>query len=140
MTRYLTLEDVLEQVASTGGIVRDIGLLESAVARPKASVFGQDAYATLAEKAAALMHSIAQNQALVDGNKRLALTSTLVLLRLNGARSAASKDELFDLMMDMADGLSDVQKIASRLKVAASDRPSPELVDWIEATGASDQD
>lgn len=117
MTVFLSLEDLLERVAATGGVVRDVGLLESAAARPQASVFGQDAYPTLAEKAAALLHSLAQNQALLDGNKRLALGSALLMLRLNGARSQTSSDELFDLMMDMANGLSDVSKIAERLRV-----------------------
>jgi death on curing protein len=117
VTVYIELEDLLERVASSGGVVRDLGLLDAAVARPQASVFGEDAYPTLAEKAAALMHSIAQNQALLDGNKRLALGSALLMLHLNEHRSAASHDDLFDLMIDMAKGLDDVSVIAGRLAV-----------------------
>ena len=117
MTVYVTLEDLLERIAATGGVVGDLGLLGAAVARPQASAFGQDAYPYLATKSAALLHSIAQYQALVDGNKRLALGSTLLMLRLNGARSTASHGELFDLMIDMAAGLDDIPTIAERLRV-----------------------
>jgi death-on-curing protein len=72
---YLAVEDLLHVAARILGNVemRDIGLLESAAARPAASPFSEDAYPTIHEKAAALMHSIASNHALVDGNKRLAL-------------------------------------------------------------------
>lgn len=117
MTVYVTLDDLLERVAATGGIVRDIGLMDSAVARPRASAFGEEAYPSLAEKAAALLHSIAQNQALLDGNKRLALGAALLMLHLNDARSAAADDDLFELMIDLSSGLNDVSKIAERLRV-----------------------
>lgn len=63
--------------------VRDIGLLESAVARPRASAFGEDAYPTLHLKAAALLESLARNHALVDGNKRLAWVATRLFLVFN---------------------------------------------------------
>jgi len=68
-------ERVLGEVA-----VRDVGLLEAASGRPQATAFGQDAYPDLVTKAAALMHSLARNQALVDGNKRLALAGSLAFL------------------------------------------------------------
>ena len=57
--------------------MRDYGLLEAAVARPQAAVFGKDAYPDLDSKARALLHSVARNHALIDGNKRLALTTTI---------------------------------------------------------------
>ncbi len=60
--------------------VRDLGLLQSAAARPQASAFGEDAYPSLLEKSAALVHSIARNHALVDGNKRLTLAGLIALL------------------------------------------------------------
>ncbi len=83
--RYLSLESVLALVRELGaGPVRDVGLLDSAVARPQASVFGEDAYPLLETKAAALLHSGAGNYALVNGNKRLAWLSTVVFLDLNG--------------------------------------------------------
>ncbi len=89
MTRYLTLEDVLRQVERAGWGVRDAGLLASAVARPSTSAFGQDAYADLWSKAAALCQSLDNNQALVDGNKRLAWLTTKVFLAINGQRLRA---------------------------------------------------
>lgn len=73
MTIYLTVEDVLCVARRTLGDepkVRDLGLLSASVARPRTVVFGHDPYPTLADKAAALIHSIARNHSLVDGNKR----------------------------------------------------------------------
>ena len=78
MTVYLDLDDLLLVAArAVGGkvVVRDYGLLESAVARPKATVVGAEAYPDIHTKAAALSHSLCRNRALVDGNKRLAWTA-----------------------------------------------------------------
>ncbi|MBV9119453.1 MAG: Fic family protein, partial [Chloroflexi bacterium] len=81
---YLDTEDLLGLVRILGaGPVRDLGLLDSAAARPRSSVFGQDAYADLTLKAAALLQSLCRNHALVDGNKRLAWLATVVFLDLN---------------------------------------------------------
>lgn len=74
-------------------LVRDSGLLPAALARPQASAFGADAYATLNEKAAALLHSLARNHALVDGNKRRALASTIALIGINGRRLTITHDQ-----------------------------------------------
>lgn len=93
MTRYLDLEDVLRQVHRMGFVVRDAGLLASAVMRPQATAFGADAYGSLWEKAAALCQSIDRNQALVDGNKRLAWLVTKVFLRINGQHLVVSAEE-----------------------------------------------
>lgn len=120
MTEYLNLDDLLVVArATTGGkpLVRDYGLLESALARPQASVFGQDAYPDLHVKAAALLHSLCVNYALVDGNKRLAWTACRVFLGMNGQWIQASEDDRFDLAMEVASGgLSDVEKVAERLR------------------------
>ncbi|MDN5767005.1 MAG: type II toxin-antitoxin system death-on-curing family toxin [Humibacillus sp.] len=114
--RYLNLDSVLSLIKSLGaGPVRDIGLLDSAVGRPQATAFGEDAYPSLDRKAAALLASIAGNHALVDGNKRLAWLSTVVFLDLNGYEPALSSDEAFDLVMDVASGLHEVETIAKRL-------------------------
>lgn len=106
MTEYLSLDDVLAAAEAHLGRpaeIGDYGLLESAVARPQASVFGEDAYPTLHEKAAALLQSLATNHALIDGNKRTAFVSTALFYELNGYRIGASaEDELFDLMIDVA--------------------------------------
>ncbi|UGT59696.1 type II toxin-antitoxin system death-on-curing family toxin [Nocardia asteroides] len=85
MIEYLTLPELLGLAQRLGTPeVRDYGLLDSALARPRTSVFGQDAYADLWHKAAALMESVARNHGLVDGNKRLAWYATWVFLHLNG--------------------------------------------------------
>jgi death-on-curing protein len=95
---YLSLEDLLDLVIARGaGPVRDLGLLDSAGHRPRASFFGQEAHPGLAGKAAALMHSLAGHHALADGNKRLALLATVVFLRINGYVLDLTDDEAFAL-------------------------------------------
>lgn len=113
---YLDLEDLLELVRALGaGPVRDVGLLDSACARPRSTVFGQDAYDSLEHKAAALLHSLVRNHALVDGNKRLGWLATVVFLDLNGHHPPnLTDDEAFDLVMAAADGTVDVDDIAAR--------------------------
>jgi death-on-curing protein len=118
-TEYLTLADLLDLVtALSAGPVRDLGLLDSACYRPQAAFFGQDAYPSLAEKAAALMHSLCCNHALVDGNKRLALLGTVVFLRINGYRLDLSDDEAFRLTVSIAAGQLDAAGIANCLRLA----------------------
>lgn len=118
-TEYLSLEDLLDLVNELGtGPVRDLGLLDSACHRPQATFFGQEAYPTLAAKAAALMHSLAGNHGLVDGNKRLALLATAVFLRINGHVLDSTDDEAFDLTMSVADGQLDADGIRERLRLA----------------------
>lgn len=118
-TEYLSLEDLLDLVnALETGPVRDLGLLDSACHRPQASFFGREAYPTLAGKAAALMHSLAGNHALVDGNKRLALLATVVFLRINGYVLDRTDDEAFDLTMSVAAGQLDAEGICKRLRFA----------------------
>jgi death-on-curing protein len=118
---YLTLGELLHVAERTLGevLVRDHGLLESALARPQTTVFGDDAYPTIEEKAAALPHSLARNHALVDGNKRLALAGTIAFLGMNGWRLTLSNDEAYDLVMAVAAGeLDEVTKIGSVLRLA----------------------
>jgi death-on-curing protein len=116
---YLSLEDLLDLVNALGaGPVRDIGLLDSAGHRPQASFLGQEAYPGLAGKAAALMHSLAGNHALVDGNKRLALLATVVFLRINGYVLDLTDDEAFALTMSVAAGRLDADGIEQQLRLA----------------------
>ena len=116
---YLDLDDLLGLVrALRTGPVRDVGLLDSAAARPRTIVFGQEAYPTLPLKAAALLHSLARNHPLVDGNKRLGWLATVVFLDLNGTQPDLSDDAAFELVMDVAAGAADVEGIAERLRVA----------------------
>lgn len=113
---YLTLDDLLELVRRLGtGPVRDIGMLDAAVARARSSAFGVDAYPSVRSKAAALLHSLVRSHALVDGNKRLGWLATTVFLDLNGAPVELSDDEAFRLVLDVAEGRLDVREIADRL-------------------------
>jgi death on curing protein len=117
---YLTLEDLLDLVSALDtGPVRDLGLLDSACHRPRAAFFGREAYPTLAGKAAALMHSLTSNHALVDGNKRLALLATAVFLRLNGYYLDLTDDEAFELTVSAAAGQTDADGIEQRLRLRA---------------------
>jgi death-on-curing protein len=114
---YLELEDVVEMIRMLGvGPIRDLGLLDSAVNRPRSSAFGDDAYQTLNLKAAALLHSMTMNHALVDGNKRVAWLSTVVFCDLNGSTPQLSNDEAFQLVWDIASSALDaIASIADRL-------------------------
>ena len=119
---FLDLEDLLYVAErATGGPVevRDIGLLESAAARPRASAFGADAYPTLHDKAAALLHSIVRNRALVDGNKRLGLAAVIAFYGLNGRRLTMTNDEAYDVVLAVSVGdHEDVAQIAQLLAAA----------------------
>lgn len=116
---YLDLEDLLQLTRDLGaGPVRDVGLLESAAARPRTSLFGEDAYPAIETKAAALLHSVCKNDALVDGNKRLAWHAATVFLWINGWRVAMTQDQAFELVMSVADGSSDLPQIAEALGAA----------------------
>ena len=113
---YLTLEDLLGFVRRLGlGPVTDFGLLDAAIARPKSSAFGEDAYPNVKLKAAALLHSIVTNHALVDGNKRLGWLATTVFLDVNGELVDVDHDDAFQLVLDVAEGKVGVEEIADRL-------------------------
>jgi death-on-curing protein len=111
---FLIVEDLLEIARGVLDVVevRDIGLLASAAGRPQTTVFGDDAYLTLADKAAALMHSVARNHALVDGNKRLAWAATRVFCLLNGRDIEFGVDDAEALVLAVARGDADVPDIA----------------------------
>ena len=123
---FLDVDDLLYIAErATGGSVEicDVGLLESAATRPRASAFGADAYPTLHEKAAALLHSIVRNHALVDGNKRLGLTAIIAFYGVNGRRLTMTNDEAYEFVMAVAAGqIDDVGDIARRLESASEDR------------------
>ena len=123
---YLTLPELLYVAERTLGPevpVRDHGLLESALARPQATVFGRDAYDGLEEKAGALLHSLARNHGLVDGNKRLALAATIAYLGLNGYRLTLTNAEAYSLVMEVASGeVDDVATISERIRAGTAPR------------------
>jgi death-on-curing protein len=123
---YLTLPELLhvaERTLGAGYAVRDYGLLEAALARPRATAFGKDAYPHLDAKAAALLHSIARNHALIDGNNRMALAAVIAFYGLNGRRLTLTNDEAYDLVMSVAAGqLDEVDAIAAILRNATQPR------------------
>ena len=98
-------------------------LLESAAGRPGTSVFGDAAYPSIAEKAAALTHSILRNHALVDGNKRLALAGLITFLGVNGRRLTLDNDEAYELILAISTAaLDEVSEIAARIDAASEAR------------------
>jgi death on curing protein len=123
---YLTLPELLhvgERTLQAELMVRDYGLLESALARPQATAFGEDAYQGLDEKAAALLHSLTRNHALVDGNKRLGLAAIIAFYGLNGRRLTLSNDAAYELVMAVAAGqLDTVADIAAVLRTGTEPR------------------
>ena len=105
---FLTVEDVLDlhavQLERYGGSagIRDAGLLESAVMTPRASFGGEYVHADLFQMAAAYAFHIAENQPMVDGNKRTGLASALVFLAINGYDVPDPKGELYTAMIDIS--------------------------------------
>ena len=114
---YLTLEDLLEigQGLIPDFQVRDIGLLESAAQRPQMSLYGADAYLEFPEKVAALMHSIARNHSLIDGNKRLAWSAGRIFCILNNKDLLLKVDDAEQLILKIARGEIDVPVISSQI-------------------------
>ena len=121
MTYHLTLEEALAIASGVLGgppELRDAGLLEAALARPRTSVFGEDAYPTLHQKAAALLQSIVLNHPLIDGNKRLGFACMAVFLDINGAPLALDDEsQAYDLVIDVVTGeLSSIKDIAGAIE------------------------
>lgn len=114
---YLDIDDLLhaaERVLGGPAMVRDMGLLEAACARPKASYAGDDLYQSASAKGAALMHSTAKSHALVDGNKRLAIASLIAFLGLNGSELTLTNEGVFDFALSVGSGeLDSVEEIAA---------------------------
>lgn len=117
---FLDLDDVIglaRRLLGDPPPIRDVGLLGSAVARPQTTVGGEDAYPTVWSKAAALLQSIVNNHALVDGNKRLGWLATAVFLEINGASvAAATDDDVYDLVMEVAATSLTTEEIATELE------------------------
>jgi death-on-curing protein len=109
-TSFLSLDEVLaihaHQIDRYGGSpgIRDVRLLESALAMPEATFSGEDLHPTLHEKAAAYLFHVVKNHPFVDGNKRAGLAVCLVFLALNGRRVRATDDDLVDLVLGVAKG------------------------------------
>jgi death-on-curing protein len=116
---YLSAEDLLEiavGVIEGDVVVRDHGLLASAAARPRTSAFGRDAYPEFADQAAALMHSLARNHALIDGNQRLAWAATRVFCLINGRDFVVGIDDAEQMVLAVARGELDAADLARLLE------------------------
>jgi len=115
---FLTLDDILEshqnQIDTYGGShgIRDIGLLESAIAQPEASFGGQYLHADIFEMAAAYVYHLVMNHPFVDGNKRVGLEAALIFLEMNNENLNASDEELVDLVLKTTAGQIGKRQIA----------------------------
>jgi death-on-curing protein len=122
---FLDLDDLISLAVLLLGDpapVRDIGLLGSAAARPQTTAFGSDAYPDIWSKAAALLQSIVNNHALIDGNKRLGWLATAVFLEINGIEaSCAQNDAVFDLVFGVAAENRSVEDIADELRAVITE-------------------
>ena len=119
MTRFVTVEDVLivaEAVLGGPPGVPDLGLVDSAVARPQACFGGVEAYPSVHLKAAALLQSLVGNHAFVDGNKRAAFASLLFFYDLNDMRLTLSHDDAFDLVIGVVTHEVDIERAAKILQ------------------------
>jgi death-on-curing protein len=109
---HLTVEDAMDLAQALGFLLGDRGLLASAVERPRTSAFGEDIYPTLELRIGALMHGINRNHPLVDGNKRLSWVCSVAYARLNGFDLLGTQDEIYDMVIEVAEGKADVPQIA----------------------------
>ena len=113
MTHFLDIDDALEQIRFLGFHVRDVGLLQSSLARPQSSLFGADAYPTLELKAAAVMHSVATSHPLIDGNKRSAWALMITFVLLNRFEVVAETNDAFEFVLSIATGSLELDEMAS---------------------------
>jgi death-on-curing protein len=118
VTDYLSVPQLLRlhatQLRHYGGGpgLRDRGGLEAAASRPAMTFGGEDLYADVPAKAAALMHSLALNHPLVDGNKRVAAHAAVLFALINGFSCLATSDELVSVTLDAARGEMEVEALA----------------------------
>ena len=132
MTIYLTTDDVLtvnERFAGPDQL-RDFGLVDAAVTRPQASAFGADAFPTIHEKAAALLHALARSHPFITANKRTAWMATAMFYMVNGYHLSAEANEVIGVTVDAAEGLLGVADIAAVLKGWAQPFETPD--EWSE--------
>ncbi|MCL2089479.1 MAG: type II toxin-antitoxin system death-on-curing family toxin [Oscillospiraceae bacterium] len=119
----ITIEEIIllheKLINTTGGSpgLRDYGLLESAVLGCYQSFGGQDLYPTIIEKAARLSYFLCNNHAFVDGNKRIAVTSMLVFLRMNDIKLIYTQAELITLGLGMANGSINFEDVLAWISV-----------------------
>jgi death-on-curing protein len=137
--RYLTVDELVyinEQIRAEDAIhtivegkraVREMGRLEAAAARPMASAFGADAYPTLPEKAAALLHSITRNHPFADGNKRTGTTALIFFLEVNGQSPRWEAAEALRQIVALAEGYVEMEAFAAWLPLHPTEsQPHPD--------------
>lgn len=124
MTRYLTIDDIMDQVDVLGFTVRDAGLLASAVARPGTTIMGEDVYPTLPHKIAALIDGVNRNHCLLDGNKRLSWVAAVLFAALNDQDLAATADDGDRMIRAVAAGEPDLDSLALWVEQRLTPRPS----------------
>lgn len=112
MTVYLELPDALSQIEYLGFHIRDVGLLQGCLARPQTTLYGEDTYPALAEKAAALLHLIVTSNPMVDGNKRTGWTLMITFLKFNDYEVIAETEDALDFLLSVATGQRDLSAIA----------------------------
>ena len=111
MSVPLDPEVFIQQLNRVGFVVRDTGLLLSALGRPHTTLFGTDAYPTLSLQAAALMDSIVNNHPMVDGNKRSSWFAVNLFVELNGFEFVVTQDDAFDFILTVATGDNDLEAL-----------------------------
>lgn len=116
MIRFLAYENALHQIDRLGFLVKDAGLLDSALSRPKTTVFGEFAYPSLELMAAAMHQSLVKNHPLIDGNKRTAWLLLQSFLRINELVLVMSADEAMDFTLGVAEGRYDLERSAEIIK------------------------
>ena len=133
--RYLTYSELIfingkvlddPDIMSGKQKIRDIDLLLAAEARPQASVFGQDAYPTLQEKSAVLLHAITRNHPYKDGNKRTATVAMIFMLEVNGLCVKWNADDALEQILDVAEGRTDYAVFATWLNLSACNQNAPD--------------
>lgn len=123
---YLTYEQVIELhdvlIQKFGGItgVREVGLLESALAAPMMAVFGRELHKSVYDKAGAYLYHIARNHPFCDGNKRTASATALAFLRANGENPCYEIEDFLKLVVSVAEGSEGSHEISNYFRKACS--------------------
>ncbi len=125
MTVYLNPEVLLDQLTRVGSMVRDPGLFLPALARPQTSLFGSDAYPSLALKTAALMDSLVNNHPMMDGNKRSSWFAANVFVELNGFELVADTDDAFAFILSIANNEASLEDAAVWIEHHLRELPRP---------------
>lgn len=116
MTEFLDTYDAIQVIEGLGFYIRDVGLLEGALARPQTTVFGEDAYPTLELKIAAMAHSLVKNHSLVDGNKRTTWTLVNAFAHINNFYLRMTADQGFDFTIGIATDKYDIEQAAKIIR------------------------